>query len=84
MLSFAAFIMRKGFILREGYVCGAFPMSCESNSKISLIEHSPTLGSELTTPWPQSSAALQALCTMPAVQGDSKASLIGHGGMCST
>jgi len=33
-------------------MCGAFAMSCESNSKISLIEHSATLGSELTTPWP--------------------------------
>lgn len=63
-------------------MCGASAMSCESSSGISLGERSPTLGSDVTTPWPWSwlHCRLFAACR---AQGDSGASLIGHGGMCT-
>lgn len=82
MLSFPAFIMGKGFISREGYLCGPSAMSCESNSEISLWERSPNSGSDVTTPWPRSWLHCRLFAPSRA-QGDSGASLIGHGGMCT-
>lgn len=72
--------MGQGFISPEDFLCGASAMSSESNSGISLWEF-PTLRIWSDSALAPLLPALQALCSSPA-QGDSGASLIGHGGMC--